>query len=444
MSSPVNPTPVVLQSQPVAASSTPAFLARFPRSLSSLSLGGKKKSTEKEVTPSPNGGKNQMSATACARACTVSKPFNGKIASTYSGDDHVVLTGLTLDAISPLNGFKQCATRINRREANANKMIKLLHHSSASHVGHSVGHHHQHVGGHVHLIPMVSTKSKFTGSTKDLKGSSSDQPPPLPQRNFTRRSQPSPPSIQLDGVDGDVALRRNTQISDLDHSMSNLTCNDNSINNNSGSSTGGTDASNNNRNNASKVSGDAKAIASPASANKANNKKRTNKAKIKANSDPKISSQLLIQMEKDYDKQQIVVATGHSVGNLPPPLPPRQPGMLEESQNFLNNNKFLGLNSGGAGAGATSSASSGNRTDPSASNNSRPSPNSLDTLLNYPLISTCTAVRDNMTAAFPLSHRPNIVQQLQQSSNSNTSNIHQHHSTNSSTCNKSTVSNFLL
>lgn len=308
-----------------------------------------------------------------------------------------------------------------------------------------------------HAIPMVSTKSKFTGSTKDLKGSNSDQPPPLPQRNFTRRSQPSPTAIQLDGVDGDVALRRNTQISDLDHSMTNLTTNENSINNNSGLCAGGVDASNNNRANASKVNSDAKAsgaaaaaaadvaaaTASSASANKAN-KKRSNKTKIKANSDPKISSQVLIQMEKDYDKQQIIVATGHSIGNEPPPLPPRQPGMLEENQNFLNNNKFLGINSGGA-ATVTATAGSSNRSDPTTANNSRPSPNSLDTLLNYPLISTCTAVRDNMTSAFPLSHRPNIVQQLQQSSNSsNTANIHQHHSTNSSTCNKSTVSNFLL
>lgn len=318
---------------------------------------------------------------------------------------------------------------------------------SASYVG-PPHHHHQHIGGHVHhAIPMASTKSKFTGSTKDLKGSSSDQPPPLPQRNFTRRSQPSPTAIQLDGVDGDVALRRNTQISDLDHSMTNLSSNDNTINNNS-SSSAGTDASNNNR----KINSDAKAnaaavaaaasvaTASPGLANKAN-KKRGNKTKIKANSDPKISSQLLIQMEKDYDKQQIIVATGHSVGNEPPPLPPRQPGMLEENQNFLNNNKFLGINSGGAGGAGTTA---GNRGDSSTSNNSRPSPNSLDTLLNYPLIATCTAVRDNMTSAFPLSHRPNIVQQLQQSSNSNTANIHQHHSTTSSTCNKSTVSNFLL
>lgn len=321
-------------------------------------------------------------------------------------------------------------------------------HPSASYVGHP---HHHHPNVH-HAIPMVSTKSKFTGSTKDLKGSSSsDQPPPLPQRNFTRRSQPSPTAIQLDGIDGDIVLRRNTQISDLDHSMTNLSSNDNTINNNSNLSGGIDVGSNNNRNNSNKVNNEIKASgaaatassSASASANSKANKKRSNKTKIKANSDPKISSQLLIQMEKDYDKQQIVVATGHSVGNEPPPLPPRQPGMLEENQNFLNNNKFLGINSGAVASGI-SAAGNSNRSEFSTTNNSRPSPNSLDTLLNYPLIATCTAVRDNMTSAFPLSHRPNIVQQLQKNSNNNTANIHQHHSTTSSTCNKSTVSNFLL
>lgn len=380
MSSPVNPPPVVLQSQPVVASSTPAFLSRFPRSLSSLSLGGKKKSLDRDSTSSSN--------------------------------------------------------------ANANASVETISQlpPSSSYVGHL--HHHPHIAGHLHhIIPMPSTKSKFTGSTKDLKSSSSDQPPPLPQRNFTRRSQPSPTAVQFDGVDGDVALRRNTQISDLDHSITNVSSNENTINNNSSSSVS-TDAGNNNRNNLNKINSDSMAIgvaASSSSANKAN-KKRSTKAKIKANSDPKISSQLLIQMEKDYDTQQIIVATGHSVGNEPPPLPPRQPGMLEENQNFLNNNKFMGI---GGGATAVATAAS-NRNESSTTINSRPSPNSLDTLLNYPLIATCTAVRDNITSAFPLSHRPNIVQQLQQSSNSNTANMHQHHSTTSSTCNKSTVSNFLL
>jgi len=42
-------------------------------------------------------------------------------------------------------------------------------------------------------------------------------------------------------------------------------------------------------------------------------------------------------------------------------------------------------------------------------------PNSVGTAFNYPLVSTTTAVQnDNLNIAFPLSQRPNIVQQLQQ------------------------------
>lgn len=392
MSSPV--TPVVIQSPTVVTSSTPAFLSRFPRSLSALSMGGKKKPSDKETaTPSPSNG--------------------GQLLQPPSSHHH-----------------------------------------------HQ--HHHQHVGGHVGKMWCIAGMELSLVSSQQIdnsilsaviteysvpavhsqRGKSTgilvDQPPPLPQRNFTRRSQPSPTAIQLDGIDGEVALRRNTQISDLDHSMTNLSSNDNTINNNNGASNATADTSSinisicsssaNNNNNSNNNNN-----ASPSSASKPN-KKRGCKSKIKANSDPKISSQMLIQMEKDYDKQQIVVATGRSIGSEPPPLPPRQPGMLEEIHHQRTS------------SGSNVTGNSCNRNESSASNSSRPSPNSLDTLLNYPLISTCTAVRDNMTSAFPLSHRPNIVQQLQQSSHSNntTSNIHQHHSTTSSTCNKSTVSNSYL
>lgn len=346
---------MVLPSPVAAPSSTPAFLSRFPRSLSSLSLGGKKKSTEKEnATISPN------------------------------------TSGLS-DILS----------------------------SSAAH---------QHA--------MAATKKKFAGSTKDLK-SSMDQPPPLPQRNFTRRSQPSP--TKGDGVDGEVILRRNTQVSDLDNTLNASTTACGSPSSHDNNNQPGADnrssgyridklsgdvysqqsnlnsSNDSNASKSSKTNSDSKSVAK--------NKKR-NKTKIKANSDPKLSTQLFLQMEKDFDKQQIIAATGYSVGNEPPPLPPRQPGMLEENQNLLNNNKFL---NSGAGSGA-----GGIRSD---SNNSRPSPNSIDTLLNYPLIATCTAVRDNLSA-FPLSHRPNIVQQLQQNNSNST---HQHHVT--SSVSKSSVSN---
>lgn len=340
----INQAPAILQPQATTPSSTPAFLSRFPRSLSSLSLGGKKKSTDKDpnATSPNNSGNAEM------------------LSPSQSSSGH-----------------------------------HLHHHQHPGHYHHPPSH------SHHHNISLASVKSKFTGSTKDLKNSA-DHPPPLPQRNFPRKSQPSPitTTSPLDGVDGEVVLRRNTQISDLDHSFT------------------ATGASNNNISHSTGSANDGKTKSSSGGKGK-----KRNKTKIKANSDPKISTQLFIQMEKaqsiDYDNQQIIAETGHSVGNEPPPLPPRQPGMLEENQNLLNNNKLS--NSGSAG--------------------SRPAPNSLDTLLNYPLIATCTAVRDNISA-FPLSHRPNIVQQLQQNNNNNNNNTaHQHYLQTSSS---STVSNVLL
>lgn len=337
----MNQATTIIQPPVTTPSSGPAFLSRFPRSLSSLSLGGKKKSTDKD----PNATSPNTSGNA--------------------------------EMLSPSQ-------------------------SSSGHYLHLHQHHHH--PPHHHSISIASVKNKFTGSTKDLK-SSGDQPPPLPQRNFPRKFQPSPTTTTspLDGVDGEVVLRRSTQISDLDHSTS-------------GASSNNVSHSPSNANDSSKTK----------SSSSGKGKKR-NKAKIKANSDPKISTQLFIQMEKaqsiEYDNQQIIVETGHSVGNEPPPLPPRQPGMLEENQNLLNNNKL------------------------SSSSNSRPAPNSLDTLMNYPLIATCTAVRDNISA-FPLSHRPNIVQQLQQNNNNNNNNstVHQHYlqTSSSSTVSKSTVSKPIL
>lgn len=336
-------TPIVSVVTPTQTTSmTPAFLARFPRSLSSLSLGGKKKTIEKE-SPST--------------MCTSS------------------LTGMAENEIAQLP-------------------------TSTSFSGHLLP--------PTHIIPQASVKNKFTGSTKDLKSINIDQPPPLPQRNITRRSQVSPPTTQTDGNSGDIdfLMKRNTQISDLDQSL-NISGGQLSLH--ADTITVLSDASNSYKNtNKLQSTSPTALISSPSS----KSCKKRNKTKIKANSDPKISSQLLIQMEKDYDKE-IIAATGHSVAIEPPPLPPRQPGMLEENQNILNSNKFI----------VTTSI------------NNRPSPNSLDTKLNYPLIATCTAVRDNISP-FPLSHRPNIKQQLQQNS-ANT--VLQHHT--KSPSNKSTVSN---
>lgn len=312
------------------SSSTPAFLSRFPRSLSSLSLGGKKKSIEKEA----------------ANLSLI-------LSNTSGNSEHLqspVTSGLHL-------------------------------HSS-------------------HNALLSSVKNKFTSEPVELrpgfvdKNRSKNQPPPLPLRNFPRRSQPA---TTLDGVDGENLIDLTTNavavaaagVKKKGKSSSSADI-DNKTNNN--------DKSNKNLSSNSSIS--------TASTSAANKVKKRNKAKIKANSDPKISAQLFIQMEREYDKQDLIAATGHSIANEPPPLPPRQPGMLEENQNLINNNK---CGSGGSGSGA------GNI----GAGNSRPPSNSLETRMNYPLIATATAVRDNISP-FPLSNRPNIRQRLQQS------NTHQH------------------
>ncbi|XP_067627679.1 uncharacterized protein RhoGEF2 isoform X2 [Eurosta solidaginis] len=150
----------------------------------------------------------------------------------------------------------------------------------------------------------------------------------------------------------------------------------------------------------------------------ASSQKKRCKAKTKALSDPKMSTQIFLQMETTAGASG-AGATTESGGNsetdcIPPPLPPRQPGMLEESplKGSFSNLHTTGQVGGGSGG-------------------ARPPPNSIDTLLNYPLVATCTPVhRDNMAAAFPLSQRPNIVQQLQQHQQQQQQQQQMHHNNN--------------
>lgn len=212
------------------------------------------------------------------------------------------------------------------------------------------------------------------------------QPPPLPQRNFPRRSQSSP--LNNDNIDGDMSGHDASPIvgsagakkkSKADSKLA---------------------ATNNNYYNEKAGKAAAKNAASLTGASAASAKVRKRAKKLKDDSDLKLSAQLFIQTERECEGQldtshrkELTAATGYSVANEPPPLPPRQPGMLEENQNMLNNNK----------CGATTPSGTGGRIE------SRPSPNSLDTRMNYPLITTATAV-----SQFPLTNRPNILQRLQQ------------------------------
>lgn len=92
------------------------------------------------------------------------------------------------------------------------------------------------------------------------------------------------------------------------------------------------------------------------------NVKKKNKQKIKAYSDPKMSSEIMLQME---------------CANYPPPLPPRSALFDEGAFGQVVTNKDIldgSLNDG------------------------RALPNSVATQLNYPLISTSVAVRDGLNA----------------------------------------------
>lgn len=136
-----------------------------------------------------------------------------------------------------------------------------------------------------------------------------DVPPPLPQRNAPRKSLPTSPTAT-------------PQVSDLDASLMS-----------------------------------AGLSVTPFGAGGA---KKKNKTKIKAYSDPKMSSEIMLQME---------------CANYPPPLPPRQ-GLFEDSVfgQVVTNKDILD------GTGA----------------DGRPLPNSVATQLQYPLITTSVTVRDGM------------------------------------------------
>lgn len=281
--------------------STPAFLSLFPRSLSSLSLGTRKKDKEMEANLSHNSSKASLGSA-----------FSPPGAASGGGG--------------------------NKKSSSSNRHSHQMH--------------------------------------------SPDIPPPLPQRN--------PPRKSLDINSNPFEIFRNTPISDLDHSGSGIISPQN-VHNNS--------------HRHSPIAGDGGKGKAAAAAmgqvesnssidNGSGKKGKRSKNKTKALSDPKMSSQMFIQMEQGHHQH------GELTGK-PPPLPPRQ-YLLDE--NRLNNN--LSNSNSRLGAAETNN----NHT----SNNGRALPNSIETIFNYPLVSQCTPVRDNLSQ-FPFTHRPNIVQKLQES-----------------------------
>ncbi|XP_065085202.1 uncharacterized protein RhoGEF2 isoform X3 [Ochlerotatus camptorhynchus] len=292
--------------------STPAFLSRFPRSLSSLSLGTKKKSIDKDTGHIHIGS------------------------PTLSGGGH-----------HPFAGTPECMSPT----------------SPGSHANHGLFGHGLTSGASAG----TPTKKKYSSSSvsdRSHKGQP-DTPPPLPQRNIPKRSDSS-----MDSVDT-VGSRRNIVVSDLDHSVL-------------GAPGSGTGKSVNNNNN----------VTSSGKSGKSKRKKNGNLAETKA-------EQTSAMYHHGTER-----GGGGELQAEPPPLPPRQPGMMEVNQNLILNNDNIAASFG-------NNCNNNNNSRVNSPDN-RPPPNSINTLMSYPLITTCTPVRDSMAAAFPLSQRPNIVHQMQQ------------------------------
>uniref|UniRef100_A0A182REK6 Guanine nucleotide exchange factor n=1 Tax=Anopheles funestus TaxID=62324 RepID=A0A182REK6_ANOFN len=351
-SSPLFPQPQ-LPNSGTTTSTTPAFLSRFPRSLSSLSLGTKKKSVDSKEISSPT-------------------------AATLFGSP---------ECLSPTDGpFGSGLTTSGSSGGTPTKTKKYSASSAADH------HHHHHLHGNHHAHHM-NRSGHFGGSGKHQQQNSSDIPPPLPQRNNIPKKSEDTVDMML------VGSRRNILVSDLDHQ---LVAQDTTSLHSAGSSGSAS----------SKASG----------GGKSSRGKKKNGGSTQSNNNQKNNNANNNIAKESPPLGDGNVATATSTTELqaePPPLPPRQPGMLEVvNQNLImnsDNNAGSNCTNSTAGAGTPNGNNNGNSVGGHrGSIELRPPPNSINTLMNYPLITTCTPVRDNMTAAFPLSYRPNIVHQMQQ------------------------------
>ncbi|KAH8420973.1 hypothetical protein KR222_000293, partial [Zaprionus bogoriensis] len=332
-----NSTPPPQQQQ---QHSSPAFLSLLPRSLSSLSLGTRKNKIDKDF---------------------VSSPLN------HTTD--LLPHQRTPDAFNAMSQSLHHHTPTLLQNSQRNSQQQYLYQQQQQQQ--------QRFKETQKCASGAKTKNKFTISKSLIE---EDVPPPLPQRNPTRAL-----TLDLGGNANNMHLF--APISDLDRAGSpqrnspqaKANTNDCASPVAAANSSSSSSSNNNNNGNNNNSGGSAKA-------------KRA-KIKTKALSDPKMTTQMFLQMETASVAVANTTLDMASSGSMevdcvPPPLPPRQPGMLSEE---MNRGSCQNLNSG------------------------RGQPNSLGTVYNYPLVSTCTAVQnDNLKAAFPLSQRPNIVKQLQQ------------------------------
>ncbi|XP_036230860.2 uncharacterized protein RhoGEF2 isoform X1 [Bactrocera oleae] len=346
--------PTITTPQPPVQSS-PVFLSLLPRSLSSLSLGTRKNKIDKDLITAPLNNTTDF------------LHHHHQLQQQHNNNAYTS----PLPPYQMSQSLHQPQTQTQQQQHRNSAQQALFYQQQQ-----------QQQSRHKETPKSSNSKSKNKYAAQAKTHSiQEDAPPPLPQRNPPRQ-------LQLDNNGNAAGVMSNSSnnntslfapISDLDMGASSP----------QGKSPQPTlpppPASNATPNSA--------ATSSSSSA-----QKKRSKTKTKALSDPKMSTQMFLQMETAVGANAAeAAADGGSCETdcIPPPLPPRQPGMLEESP---HRGSFTNLNAPGQGGGGV-----------------RPPPNSIDTLLNYPLVSTCTPVhRDNMAAAFPLSQRPNIVQQLQQ------------------------------
>lgn len=366
-------------------STTPAFLSRFPRSLSSLSLGTKKKSIDSKEISSPSAA-TLFGSPECLSPTDGGGPFGG----------------LTSSGTPTKSGKKYSAS------------------SAADH------HHHHHLhgggggGGGNHHGHHLNRSGNFGG--KQQQQQSADIPPPLPQRNNIPKRADDTVDMML------VGSRRNILVSDLDHQLVLSPAAQETASLHSAGSTGSASSKasggGSGKSSRGKKKNGSSAAAHSNSVSSSNNNNNNNHSSSKGgNANSSVDTTTLLDGN--------VLATATATTELqaePPPLPPRQPGMLEVvNQNLILNSDNNAGSSSSNGANSTTAASTPNGNNNHSSGRGslemRPPPNSINTLMNYPLITTCTSVRDNMAAAFPLSYRPNIVHQMQQHQQSTVSSV---------------------
>nr|NP_001286515.1 Rho guanine nucleotide exchange factor 2, isoform H [Drosophila melanogaster]AHN56311.1 Rho guanine nucleotide exchange factor 2, isoform H [Drosophila melanogaster] len=240
----------------------------------------------------------------------------------------------------------QVGAEQQRMSHQAESMSQSMHQHTSTPTSQQFFHPHQQQHRFKETGPTSKGKNKFLISRSLIE---EDVPPPLPQRNPPRQ-------LNLDLKNGNASPGGShlvAPVSDLDRATSPQL----------------------NRSQQQQ-------LPSSTDNSPSNAKSKRSKIKTKALSDPKMSTQMFLQMES-------ASAAGAAGGSIevdggPPPLPPRLPGMMTEDMSRGSCQNLA-------------------------------QPNSVGTAFNYPLVSTTTAVQnDNLNIAFPLSQRPNIVQQLQQ------------------------------